>query len=430
MHNIALPLFYRDINLAQKFTSKELHCRFLDSLDLNPSLAPLIHTLCLTEFLGSGPSSPLPQALLLLPHLRSLHLQLGQMKQLDDHDIRNIFFGMPDLETLVIENTCRETHPNYLSDVFGALGSVDPAISSKIRSLTCRSDSDSTQLWFPANRLAFVDKNIFGNVLQRFPKLQALDLAHTPVDPKSLLAISHDARLHFLRITSCQDNDSSTLAQILATHPSVNSSLVVFDGSGVRFTQQETSTILECLPSSLRSLNLSSSTMMSGHVPQLQKLCHHLEELSLGYGLTMDDVEDMLMRPYFVFSAAVPRLLSNRPRNLKDKPEHELVLGPMRDAIAVCKLRRRLASVSSTHCQNSTDRSRVKFLNVSSLNEEEQGRITNSVILGEHSMPLKRIAASNISTEDSHVLQKLCGGCGWRDRWCNGMFWVEREQGV
>jgi hypothetical protein len=58
---------------------------------------------------------------------------------------------------------------------------------------------------------------------------------------------------------------------------------------------------------------------------------------------------------------------------------------------------------------------------------EEQGRITNSVLLGEHSIPLEVIAVSDINQQDYRVLGKLCGRLGWRDRWANGMIWVERK---
>jgi len=345
------------------------------------------------------------------------------MKQLEDRNIQNIFFGMPGLETLSLENTCRDTHRNYLSNIHRAFQSIDLAISSDIRSLIFRSGRVS----FSGDHLHFVDEDIFGDILRRFPKLHSLDLAHTPIDPKSLQAINRDARLRSLRITTCQDNDNSTLANFLSTHPSIQSSLVVFDGSGIRFTEQETTTILEHLPLSLRSLNLSSSTMISDHVPQLQKLSRHIQEFSVGRGLTMDDMEAMILRPLFNFSPAVPRRSLDWPRDMKDKPGHDLALGPMRDAVAVCKLHRRLASVSGIHRHSSAGRSRVELLNISSLDEEEQGRITNSVLLGEQSRPLKVMVVSKISTENSQVLQKLCGSCEWQERWCNGISWIERE---
>jgi hypothetical protein len=419
IYDVALPLIYRDIKLVERCNSEDSYSRLLRSIDLNPSLASLIHTLDLTESPGSGLSALLPRSLALLPRLRSLHLQLGQMKQLNPQNIRDVFFGMPNLETLVIENSCPDTDPNYLFDVLRTLESMNPAISSKLRSLACRTGL--------RDHLAVADEDIFSNVLKWFPNLQALDLAHTPIDFRSLLAINSNARFQFLRITNCQDSTSYNLAHFLAAHPSVNSSLVVFDGSGVEFTQEETTTLLEGFPSSLRCLNLRRSNMASSQVPQLQKLCRHLEELSVGHGLTMDDVEAMLMRPRFDFDAAVPRLSLDGVRIPKDESEYELVLGPMRDAITLCKLRRRLASVSGIHCHSTAKMSRVRFLDISSLDAEEQGKMTNSVLLGEHSAPLKFIVASNISIEDSHGLQKLCGSCGWRDRWCNGIFWVERE---
>jgi hypothetical protein len=428
MYDVALPLFYRDTKLVQETHATEgRNLQLLRGIDLNPSLAPLIRTLDLTEFLGSGCPSLIPQAIILLPRLRSLHMQLDELNQLNDQDIQKIFFGMSHLETLVIENTRPKTHPGCLAHVLRSLESVDPTTISPVHSFTCRSDSGPIQLWNSTNRVGFVDTDIFSTVLPRFPKLQALDLAYTSVDPKSLLSISSNARLQFLRITNCQDSDTSTLAHFLATHPAVKSSLVAFDATCVRFSEQDTTLILENLSPTLRSLNLSSSTMTTNHALPLQKLCRSLEELNVGYGLTMGDVEAVILGPYFDFDPAPIHRSVNGPENSKDAPQYELVLGPMRDAIAACKLRRRLASVFPISSRTNMKRSSLRYLNLSSMDEEEQGRITNSVLLGEHSMPLKLIAVSNIMNEDCRVLQKLCEGSGWQDRWINGMSWVERS---
>jgi hypothetical protein len=427
IYDVALPKFYRDIKVVQETLAAEgPNFQLLRSIDSNPSLAPLIRTLDLTGFLTSGRPWLVPRTLLLFLRLRSLHLQLGEMKQLSDQAIQKIFFGMPDLETLAIANTCPKTHPTYLSDIFRTIESVGPDTFSNIRSLTCRSHSEFIQLWNPADGVGFVDTDIFSNVLPRFPRLQALDLAYTSVNPQSLLAINPDTRLQFLRITNCQGNDTSTLAHFLATHTAVKNSLVVFDATGVRFTQQDTTTILDGFPPTLRSLNVSSSSMTADHVPQLQKLCRHLEELSVGHGLTMDQVEASIMGPNFEFDHSIPHRSLHDARTSKDALGHELTLGPMRDAIATCNLRRRLASVSPINRSTNTYRSRIRYLNLSSMDEEDQGRITNSVLLGKHSKPLELIVVPNVSTEDYYVLQKLCGGCGWRDKWTNGMVWVER----
>jgi hypothetical protein len=200
----------------------------------------------------------------------------------------------------------------------------------------------------------------------------------------------------------------------------------VLDGSGVTFNKQETSSILENLPPTLRSLNLDSSMMASNHVTLLQKLSRHLEELKIGNGLTMNDVEAMVLGPCFKFHPANTRRSLNVARNSKDAPGQELVLGPMRDAVAVCKLRRRLASVSPIATKIYVEKSRLRYLNLGSMDEEEQGRITNSVLLGEQSKPLELIVVSGIKSKDYLVLGKVSEGCGWKDKWFNGMVWVKK----
>jgi hypothetical protein len=427
MYDVALPRFYRDIKVTQVLAAAGPDLRLLRSIDLEPSLAPLIRTLDFTELQGVGAPWVIPRSLTVLPRLRSLHLQLLDLKQLNDQDIQRIFFGMPDLETLVIKTSCSKTYPACLAEILRTLEPVNTNTFSNIRSLTCRARSEYIQSWTAADHVDFVDVDVFSNFLPRFPKLQVLDLAYTSVNPRSLLKMNPDARLQLLRITNCENNDTSMLAQFLATHPAVSSSLVVLDVTYIGFSPQDTSMVLAGLPLTLRSLNLSSSTMAANHVPQLQKLCRHLEELSVGYGLTMDHVEAIMIAPNFDFAIPVPRRSVQEARTSKLALRHEVVLGPLRDAIAVCNLRRRLISVSPLNGAIETSRSPIKFLGLGSMDEEEQGRITSSVLLGEHSKPLKLIAVPNISNEDYHILQKLCGSCGWRDRWVNGAVWVERN---
>lgn len=425
MHDVALPLFYRDIKLVQgNLDAQGPHQNLLRVVDQYRDRAPLIRSLDLTEYENPALPCILPQALTLLPQLRSLHLQLGKLKSLNTEHVHKIFFG-PNLDTLAIENTHGKTDPACLAEILRGLESLDQTVVSNIRSLTCRIGSRSSH---PSTSLGsqFADATIFSKVLPMFPKLRALDLSSTPIDPSALLAIDSRARLQYLRISSCQDNDTSTLAHFISTRPAVRNSLVVLDATGVGFGEQDTAAILENLPPTLRSLNLSSSTMTANHVPRLQKLCQHLEELSVGHGLAMDNVEAAILSPCFDFDAD-DTYRSVDEESSKVVLEHEIILGAMRDAIALCRLRRRLASVSPIPLRTDPRRSRVQYLDLSSMDVEEQGRITNSVLLGERSIPLEVIAVSDIKQEDYRVLGKLCGRLGWRDRWVNGMVWVERK---
>jgi len=427
MHDVALPIFYRNIKLVQQELSDEgKNLQFFRAIKLDPRLPSLIRTLDLSDFRISGWPWLIPRAMTLIPRLRSLHLQLSNLIQLDDQKVQTIFFGMPNLEILTIENTRTKTHGSSLAKVLQTLEFANPTSVSRIRSLTCRTVSHSSHSGTPAESVEFIDSGILGKFLQRFPVLQALDLSDTSVNPKSLLAINTNSRLQYLRITKCQDSDTATLAYFLARHAAVNSSLVVLDCSGLTFNEQETSRILENLPPTLQSLNLDSSKMTSNHVPLLQKLTRSLEELKIGNGLIMNDVEAMVLGPCFKFHPANTRPSVNMARVSKDAPGQELVLGPMRDAVAVCKLRRRLASVSPIASKIHMEKSRLRYLNLGSMDEEEQGRITNSVLLAVQSKPLELIVVSGIESEDYRVLGKLSDGCGWKDKWFNGMVWVER----
>lgn len=215
---------------------------------------------------------------------------ITQLKSLNKEDTHRIFFGLPDLVTLRIENTHWMADPALLAHFLRSLEALDQIAVSNIRSLTLQAESLSHHLGTP-QFVPFVDTNLFCNVLSRFPKLRALDLASTPIDPKALFAIHSDAMLQYLDFSTCQDNDTSTLAHFLTSHLAVQTSLVVLDCTRVEFGEWDTTRILETLPPILRSLNLSSSVMNRSHVPHLQSLVNCLEELSVGFGLTMENVE-------------------------------------------------------------------------------------------------------------------------------------------
>jgi hypothetical protein len=432
MHNLALPLFYRDLKLVQKHPNVQVpQFNLLHAIEETPNVAPLVRSLDITEYQDPMQSSILPRVLSLLPRLRSLHLQLGEFKSLEGEEIHGIFFGLPALKTLAIENADGKADPSFLAQVLQGLEAVDQNSVSNISSLTCRSSTGPFHLLpSTANSTPFLGTDIFSNLLPRFPKLQVLDLANTLIDPSALFAISSSARLQYLRLSNCQENDVSTLARFLATHLAVKHSLVVFDGSGVQFGEQDTLLILENLPATLRSLNLSSSAMNAKHMPHLQKLCRHLEELSVGNGLSMQDVEAMILGPVFEFEVDSTPRVGSEQEALKIESEYELVLGPMRDAIAVCKLKRRLASVCAIAGCEGRSKSQVRYLDLSSVDEEEQGRTANSVLLGRQAMPLERIVVGGISgigREEYRGLKKISGGCGWRDKWVGGKVWVERR---
>jgi hypothetical protein len=141
----------------------------------------------------------------------------------------------------------------------------------------------------------------------------------------------------------------------------------------------------------------------------------------------MENAEAAILGPNFRFDTDKTSRSVDEERSSKEALEHELVLGTMRDAIAVCKLQRRLASVSPLSARTSTRRSHVRYLDLSSIDQEEQRRISNSVLLGGHSMPLECIVVSGIMVDDYRNLRKVCGGCGWRDKWVGRMVWVERR---
>jgi hypothetical protein len=149
--------------------------------------------------------------------------------------------------------------------------------------------------------------------------------------------------------------------------------------------------------------------------------CSQLEELSVGGELTVSDLEDVILGGGYTFDEM---LGADSPPTMG---KYGTIMGPMEDAIALCRLRKRLNSVIPRSQRNRTvSGSRLRYLDLSSMTQLEQAKIAKSVLLSPQSMPLETIELSGICHEDFGSLREMIGAVRWRAKWVGSRFWIER----
>jgi len=369
LHDIALFMMYRDPNIKTPKVSSIT--RFFDTLEQNPDLNSLVRTFDITRSALCGYNLT-SDKLSRLPRLRDLRLSLSHVK--DARMLHRLVFGLPDLEALTLDVSCLNEKTQMLRGAFDAL---PDELSSTIRSLKFIDTSGAGGLHIPG---------VLESLLPRMRKLRVLDVSRTCVTVEALKSIPSSARLTHLNIWGCRDLDLDALVEFLLSHPAAKDSLAVlkagYIADGAPLNERQINTFLTQAPATLRSLDLSMSNMGPSNVPHLQKLCSQLEELSVGRNLDMYDIETMLLKPRYDFE---DEYRSYPTRELtKEEAKHEAILEPMRNAIAMCRLRRRLDSVTLSDSKEGrrAGESTLRYLNLSSISADEQGQIKQSVLLG------------------------------------------------
>ncbi|PBP16238.1 Leucine Rich Repeat domain protein [Diplocarpon rosae] len=412
LHDTAILIMYRDLTIRAVKTSIT---RFFETLQQRPRLASLVRTIDITRSVYSDCTIS-HRELALLPRLRDLRLSLSQVKEVKM--LHELIFCTPSLESLTLDISRLNEKTQMLRGVFDGLFHD---LSSNLTTLNLTDSKGAGGLDIPG---------VFESLLPKMYKLQVLNASRTCITVDALSAIPSSARLSYLNIWGCRDLALSRLIDFLGTHPAVASSLVVLKAGDIADTaplsETQVNSILAHAPKTLRSLDLSRSRMGRSNIPQLQLLCCQLEELSLGRRLRMRDVEDMLLRPVYAFQDEC-HVSSSSQEYAPEAGKHEALLEPMRNAIALCKLRRRLASVCLDENNRKTAGSlTLRYLDISSLAMEEQGQVKQSILLGSHTRPLLAIELADIPWEDRGLVGNACCAAGWTGKWEGKKLRVER----
>jgi hypothetical protein len=142
---------------------------------------------------------------------------------------------------------------------------------------------------------------VFETILPRLGRVTHLDLAGTRVTDAALQMIPTTARVTHLNLAKCKELSSEAVVKFITSHPAVKDSLVFLSlatdaSSHLLLGKGDVDVLLPHLPQTLRSLSLKGSRMEPSHIEKLRPLVEHLEELAVGRGLEMGDVQQLFIQ--------------------------------------------------------------------------------------------------------------------------------------
>jgi hypothetical protein len=348
----------------------------------------------------------LQRCLLEMPLLEELRGPGFHNEGLDLYLLRSLLdgeFGMDRLNVL-------EWGPYVTDEMLKMLTSVPAGTSNSIRILRLRGGDE---------RLTPVVRKLLGTM----PRIQKLDLSETEVTAEALSGLQPTARLTNLSIKPSEDSNAG-LAKFMACHPSITNALEVLNLEARTFQQAQSqnqnpddlSNLLSELPSTLKSLNISTSTIHPSNLSSLSRLCTHLTELRIGPGLRLRELEQLL----------IPGLEPDEFEPEEDgggiASKYLPVLSSIADAVAVCRLRRRLNTIPPS-CR--TSGGKLRYLDIRSMDVEEQRRLKTSVLLGESKLEIVEFSESVYLTDER--MGRVLGSVGWGVRCRGGRCWIERK---
>lgn len=404
---------YRNVNIAHLSTLMQVTAQ----IKKHPVLGTSIRKLDLSGFCTSTapPKTgfhPLLDILTLTPLLREFRINKHTSSYLDHETLQKLFCGLPYLEVLGLSGC------NSSKFIEACLTAVcrDKRVTKTLSFLSLAGCSN-------------LPPEFFDSLLRQLPRLQYLDVSNTQITNPALSSIPAIAKLSHLDISYCYALDGGGVVDFLIQHPSMKSlvSLSIETSAGTDhrvLDEEEISRVLSNLPSSLKILNLKNSAISSAHLSLLKNLPTQLEKMCLGGLLRLSDIEKIIIDPG---SVEDEELESNGPdEDTEVESKYQIVLSPMEEAIAVCKLRQ-LINSAPVISYSTSKQLNLKYLDISSLPVVEQGRIRTSILLGPQSRSLEIIELSEKVPSEFGILPKLCAAVGWELKSVGRRCWIRRK---
>lgn len=210
----------------------------------------------------------------LTPNLQEFLAQEYIDEDLDAEVLKKLFFHLPRLQAL---DFC---------------GCSSPTFKNAINSLLSLEWPES----LPITRLSLhkcltLPALTFETILPRLKYLTHLDVAGTRLTDKALASIPKTARITHLNLAKCTLLTAPAVIDFLTNHPAVRDLVWLSLATDARSHQlldvDDVAAVVRVLPDTLKSLSLKGSKMDESHIPLLLPLTKHLEELTLGRGLTL-----------------------------------------------------------------------------------------------------------------------------------------------
>ncbi|KAA8569974.1 hypothetical protein EYC84_002312 [Monilinia fructicola] len=362
----ALFITYRSVTVTHMSAFNHI----LAQLTENPMLGRTIRHFDFSELKTARPmrefSNYLYGMISLAPHLREFRIPRDANLNgfLSEPLLRLLFVGLPHLKTLDLGN-CTSSTLDCIPSIFDSM--------PEITSLPIRSLSLENCTALPASS--------FDSLFSRLGSIQSMTLSHTHITTDALQLLPPTARVSHLAINHCPFLEDVSLVDFITSHPAVKDSLEYLDASadltvGEEINERDTERLLKHTSRTIKTLKLRGWKMDSACVTQLKDLNQSVEELSIGNGLRMHDLESM-----FLDSEENESLIEEEAIDSSEiDSKYTTVLDTMERAIAICKLRRRL---STTPLPTFTDaKHSLRYLDIRGMALAEQSKIRSSILLG------------------------------------------------
>lgn len=291
LHAATLTTLYRHITIPHS----RIFRKFLNTVVEYPNLASIVRRLDFSHFNPNSifsnasqrastqnlTAKTLAQCLDLTPYLQEFLAQEYIDGDIDREVLRKLFFSLPRLKAVDFcgcsTASFREAFKELLEDEWPERLGI-------------------TRLSF--HKCITLPTAVFETILPRLAKVTHLDLAGTRVTDAALMSIPTTAQITHLNLARCKELTSEAVVAFITTHPAVKDSLVFLSlatdaSSHLLLGKDDIDKLVPVLPSTLRSLSLKGSRMEESHIPLLRPLTETLEELTLGRGLEISDIQKL-----------------------------------------------------------------------------------------------------------------------------------------
>lgn len=293
LHTATLNALYRNITIPHS----RIFRKFLDHISLNQELGTVVRRLDFSHFNPqtlfqtaserATTQNLTPETLLrcleLTPYLREFLAQEYVDDEMSEDVLKKVFFGLERLQA---------------ADFTGCSSSFFR--NSMVSLLSCKWPSTISISRLSLHKCINLPSEVFTTIVPRLPNLTHLDVAGTRITDEALQSIPFTARLSHLNLAKCKQLTAATVIDFIANHPAAKELVFLSLAADARSHQfldsDDITALVPALPTTLRSLSLKGSKMEPSHIDMLRPLTKHLEELSVGRRLKMDDIE-RLFRP-------------------------------------------------------------------------------------------------------------------------------------
>ena len=293
LHAATLSVLYRHVTLPHSITFQKV----MSFIEKYPALGTLVRRLDFSHYTSVGfgrtrqMSNEIPnvtpksllKALTMCVNLKEFQVHEALDDEINEQVLHKLF-KMPSIHAL---DFCGCSSRAFVSNFSSVVETS--MLESSLSSLKRLSLHDCSTIQAP----------VFEALMPRLITLTHLDVARTLISDEALLAIPKKAPLTHLNLGRCTRVTGPAVVEFLATHETAKHSLLYLNlmSEPSRYcllSENDLTSLIPLLPSTLRSLTLGGSEITATHLSSLVPLTKHLEELSLAHAkIAVKDVNSL-----------------------------------------------------------------------------------------------------------------------------------------